>query len=261
MGGSGKNNDQPTLMLRSLPISRLFPNIVTLISLCAGLSSIRFALLGKWEMAVTFILIAAVIDGMDGRLARLLKATSIFGAHLDSLADFVNFGVAPALVLYLWRVNEASIHGLGWALVMFFSICCAIRLARFNTGLEDDERPEWMDRFFIGIPAPVGGALAILPMTLNFQFGNGFFEVSEYVCAHMAVIGLLMASRIPTFSIKKIAIRRENVSLVLVLAGFLIAMLVIEPWLALLTIGIAYAMSIPFSVLYFHRLKARKEKN
>ncbi len=257
MADAGKLDSQPVGMRKFLPISRLFPNIVTLMSLCAGLSSLRFALLGHWEMAVTAILVAAVIDGMDGRLARLLKATSVFGAHLDSLADFVNFGVAPALVLYLWQVNETPIRGLGWALVLFFSICCAIRLARFNTDLENEERPEWMDRFFVGVPAPLGGMLVVLPMMLQFQFGYGFFMLPAYLCLHMAVIGLLMASRIPTFSIKKIVIRREYVSLALVIAGFLIATLIIQPWLALLCIGVAYAASIPFSCAYFVYLKKK----
>lgn len=255
MKNTGKDSKQSTIIRKSLPISRLFPNIVTLIGLCVGLSSIRFALLGKWEMAITFILLAAVIDGMDGRLARLLKATSNFGAHLDSFADFINFGVAPVLILYLWRVNETPIHGLGWAMVLFFSICCAVRLARFNTDIENDELPQWMDGFFIGIPAPLGATLVILPMMLKFQFGSGFFEVPEYLCIYIAIIALLMASRIPTISIKKVAIRREYASFTLVLAGLLITALIIEPWIILPALGILYALSIPVTCIYFYRLK------
>lgn len=256
----GKACDSQPAMRKSFPISRLFPNIITLISLCAGLTAIRFALLGKWEMAVTFILIAAVLDGMDGRLARLLKATSTFGAQLDSLADFINFGVAPVLMLYLWKLQQAPIKGLGWGLVLFYSVCCALRLARFNTNLENDELPAWVDRFFVGIPAPVGAGLAVLPMVFEFQFGNSFFSDPTYTGIHTAIIALLMASRIPTFSIKKIVIRREYASLTLMLSGLLIAALIIEPWLALSVIAVIYAVSIPFSCAYYYRLKQEESR-
>lgn len=248
--------------LSSLPISKLLPNMVTLMTLCFGLSSIRFALISKWEFAVTFILIAAFLDGIDGRLARMLNASSNFGAQLDSLADFVNFGVAPAFVLYLWTVDEIHLKGVGWALVLFYSICCAIRLARFNTNLDDEDLPEWSDRFFIGIPSPVGAALAIAPMTLSFQFGYEFFRTPEWIGLYMALIAILMASRIPTISIKKIAIRREFASLTLVIAGLLIAALIIEPWITLPAIGLIYVLSIPFSCISYYRLqKADRKKS
>jgi CDP-diacylglycerol--serine O-phosphatidyltransferase len=251
----GKYGNMQRYERRSLPISKLIPNMVTLMTLCFGLSSVRYALLSKWEMAVSFILIAAFLDGIDGRLARLLNASSNFGAHLDSLADFVNFGVAPGFVLYLWTIEQMPVKGLGWAFVLFYSICCAIRLARFNTNLEDEEVPEWMDKFFIGIPSPVGAALAIAPMTLAFQFGDGLFRSPEGVGLYMSLIALLMASRIPTVSIKKMVVGREYVSLTLVLAGLLIAALIIEPWLTLPVIGLIYVLSIPFSCISYYRLK------
>jgi CDP-diacylglycerol---serine O-phosphatidyltransferase len=242
-----------------LPISKLLPNMVTLTTLCFGLSSIRFALLERWELAVTFVLIAAFLDGVDGRLARLLNASSNFGAQLDSLADFVNFGVAPAFVLYLWTLDNIKFKGVGWALVLFYSICCAIRLARFNTNLEEDDQPEWADKFFVGIPSPVGAGLAIAPMTLSFQFGNNLFH-PLCIGIYMGVVAVLMASRIPTISIKKMGIRREYASLVLVVAGLLIAALIIEPWLTLPMIALIYVASIPFSCLSYYRLKKADEE-
>lgn len=241
--------------LRSLPLSRLFPNIVTLLGLCAGLSAIRFALNERWELAVTFIVIAAFIDGVDGRLARLLNSTSKFGAELDSLSDFVNFGVTPSLVLYLWKIDELPIRGLGWALALFFIICMAIRLARFNTMLEDTEKPKWAERFFTGIPAPAGAGLSIIPLMLSFQIGDGLWTRPDVVAVYMVVIALLIASTIPTFSSKKIRIPHALVSLALIVfAVFLIAM-VIEPWITLPFMGVMYALSIPFSILYYYRLK------
>ena len=146
----------------NLHITRLFPNIVTILALCFGLSAMRYALSDRWELSVSFIVIAAILDGLDGRLARLLNATSDFGAHLDSLVDFVNFGVAPAFVLYLWGMHE--IRAFGWGIALFYSICCVIRLARFNTTLEEDEPPFWFDYFFSGVPSPIGALLALAPL-------------------------------------------------------------------------------------------------
>ena len=248
----------PKKRLSSLPISKLIPNMVTLMTLCFGLSSIRYALDDNWMMSVAFLLIAGFLDGIDGRLARLLNASSNFGAQLDSLADFVNFGVAPGFVLYLWTVKSISSHGIGWALVLFFSICCAIRLARFNTNLEEEDVPAWADKFFIGIPSPVGAALAIAPMTLFFEFDNPIFKNPIGVGIYMSIIALLMASRIPTVSIKKIVIQRAYASLTLVIAGLLIASLIIEPWLTLPLIGVVYVLSIPFSTLSYYRLQKKE---
>ena len=244
--------------LRGLPLSRLFPNMVTLLGLCAGLSAIRFALNDRWEMAVTFIVIAAFIDGVDGRLARLLNSTSKFGAELDSLSDFVNFGVTPALVLYLWKIDELHIRGLGWALTLFFIICMAIRLARFNTMIENAEQPKWMDGFFNGIPAPAGAGLSIIPMMLSFQIGHGFWEQPAIVSIYMAIIALLIASTIPTFSSKKIRIPHELVSIALIVFAIMLIALIIEPWITLPLMGVAYATSIPLSVLYYYKLKHTK---
>lgn len=234
--------------------------MVTILGLCAGLTSVRFALLGQWQIAVIFIVVAAFIDGMDGRLARLLNATSKFGAQLDSLSDFFNFGVAPGIALYLWILKQAPIKGIGWALVLLFAVCMAIRLARFNSELDDEDRPEWKDRFFAGIPAPCSACLAIVPFMLTFQFGNttwlSQFVNPTTVPAFFLAIAILTASRIPTFSIKKIVIKRENSSAVLVLAGILFISLITEPWLTFTALGALYLASIPFSVATYYRYKA-----
>lgn len=236
---------------RVFPISKLFPNMVTLTALCMGLSSMRFALLERWETAVICIVIAALIDGIDGRLARLLKATSSFGAQLDSLADFVNFGVAPVFMMYLWKLNQIPTRGLGWAIVLCFSVCCAIRLARFNTHLEEEDTPLWAERFFIGIPSPAAAILALSPMMLAFKFG--YEPYPEIVGGYIAIIGILMASRIPTFSFKKFHIQREYASLTLVIAGLLITACLIEPWTAIPILCLIYVLLIPFSWWRYRR--------
>jgi len=177
--------------LREQPISRLFPNMITIAGLCCGLSAIRFGMAGRWEMAVGFILAAALIDGMDGRVARMLGATSLFGAQLDSLSDFMCFGVSPVLVLYMWQLHD--IKGIGWAVVLFFAVCMALRLARFNTGLYDDSKEPWEKQFFTGIPAPAGGILSLLPLVISLQFDNGFMLPPAVTACNVMLVGTLMA--------------------------------------------------------------------
>ncbi len=250
-------NDEP------LPIVRLLPNVVTIIGLCVGLFGLRYAISGKWELAVSFILLAGVIDGMDGRIARLLNASSNFGAQLDSLADFFNFGVAPAFLLYFWRAGE--VKGAGWAITLFFIISQALRLARFNAGLADDEENKKLwDKFFKGIPAPCGAALSMLPIILTFLFekklGYNLFNITPgMVIAYMALIALLMISTIPTISIKKVRIKREKVSIALALAGIFVVLLIIEPWVVLPIVGILYLATIPFSMIAFYRRKMSRK--
>lgn len=247
---------------RTFPITYLFPNIITLAGLCAGLSAVRFAMLDRWELAVGFLMIAAIIDGMDGRLARMLNATSTFGANLDSLADFVSFGVAPVLVMYLWQMHE--VRGLGWLVVLFFAVCMCLRLARFNTrifepkegGAKDD--PE---DYFTGVPAPAGAMLCVLPMVLSFQFGDFIYDAthhySEYLphacVAYAAFIALLLVSTLPTFSAKKFKIRSNMAGPFMVLSGLIIAGFIIETWLTYALCAALYLALIPYSVI-----KARK---
>jgi len=247
----------------SLPVIRLVPNIVTLAGLCFGLFALKSAIAGKWELAVIYVLISAVIDGMDGRLARLLNATSSFGAQLDSLADFFNFGIAPALILYMWMAHE--IKGFGWAATLFFVICQVLRLARFNVSLEESDDKEECDKYFKGVPAPCGALLSLLPIMLTFLFKDNFAGAAAYitplmVISYMSLISILMVSNIPTISIKTISIRRDLSYIALSFLGILFVALLIEPWFILPAIGMGYLCTIPFSVYFYYRSELKKQK-
>lgn len=239
--------------LREQPISRLFPNMITIAGLCCGLSAVRFALAGRWEVAVGFVLFAALIDGMDGRVARLLGATSTFGAQLDSLSDFICFGVAPALVMYMWQLHD--IRGLGWAVTLFFVVCVALRLARFNTGLSEEKEP-WEKQFFVGVPSPAGGMLCMLPLIVTLQFEGDLAPHPLLTAAYVVFIGALMASRIPTFSGKKQRIKPESILPFMIFSSVILVLFIIEPWLSLIVLSVGYLISIYFSRRRWHRLKA-----
>ncbi len=246
-------------------IGRLFPNMVTLLGMCAGFTAIRFALSEKWEWAVGFIVIAALIDAMDGRVARLLDATSSFGAQLDSLSDFLNFGVAPPFILYLWATHD--IKAWGWALVLLFAVCAAIRLARFNTSL-DDEEPDSSKKFFVGIPSPAGALLALFPMAVFFEFGDNFqqlflIEGKDYLPLFLIIYGTLiafgMASRMPTYSWKRLTFRQDYASIILIAAGLLFIALITVPWLTLIGVGTFYICSIPLGILFHYNALKNSE--
>ncbi len=242
------------------PISRLFPSLVTIMAICFGLTSIRYGLVEKWDIAVAFIIIAGFLDVVDGRLARILKATSNFGAQLDSLADFINFGVAPAIILYLWILNIIPVKGMGWALTLFYAICSAIRLARFNSDLAEPDRPAWRDGFFKGVPAPMGAYLALVPLMLSFEMDILNYISPEFIGIYMAFIGILMSSRLPTYATKRLIVSRDNISFVLVLAGLLIGVIIIEPWISLTILGGIYGLTFPFSYRsYKKRLNENKK--
>lgn len=244
-------------------ISRLFPNFVTLLGLCAGLFALKFALASKWEMAVGAVAIAAFIDGMDGRLARLLNASSRFGAELDSLSDFVNFGVVPALITYMWSTHE--VRGIGWAVTLFFIICMALRLARFNSAIEEEPSDKALrDNFFFGVPAPAGALFALLPLMLTFlktehPWLNVSFINPESMTGYIAIMALLLVSRLPTFSFKKVRIRKEFGSLVLAFAALVTIALILEPWTTLPIIGAGYIILLPFSLASYYRTKRRNK--
>src|SRR5689334_18339607 len=184
-------------------VNRMIPNVLTLLALCAGMTAIRFAINGDFQYAVFTIIAAGVFDGLDGRLARLLKATSRFGAELDSLADFIAFGVAPAAVIYLWTMAE--LRSVGWAIVLFFAVCCALRLARFNTQLAA-EPPPWIANFFSGAPAPAGAGLIMLPMFIAFEWGDWIARSPHLNAVWISGVALLMVSNVPTVSLKRIRI-------------------------------------------------------
>lgn len=234
---------------RSFPLTYLFPNIITLAGLCVSLTAIRWAMIGKFELAITFILAAAIIDGMDGRLARILNATSTFGAHLDSLSDFVSFGVVPALVIYMWQLE--NVRGYGWMVVLFFAVCTALRLARFNTTHIFDTPPvdkAEPDKYFTGVPAPAGAMLCVLPLVLSFQFGEGqWFDTPHFNLFYVPFVALLMVSTLPTFSGKKVKINSHMAGPVMALSGLFIAGAIIEPWLTFILCAVAYLAMIPIS--------------
>jgi CDP-diacylglycerol---serine O-phosphatidyltransferase len=243
--------------ITSLSLNRLIPNILTLLALCAGMTAIRLALTGKYQSAAAAIIIAGVLDGIDGRIARLLKVTSPFGAQLDSLSDFVSFGVAPAVLLYLWTMSQLA--SLGWALVLLFGVCCALRLARFNTQL-GTELPPYAYNFFTGVPAPAGAGLVMIPMFVSFEFELAFFR-SPYVNGLvLAGVAALMVSRVPTFSFKRFRVPAEWVLPMLLVIGGLAAFLTTEPWGTLLVIGILYLGSIPVSIRSYRKLREAAEE-
>ncbi len=233
---------------RSVPLRALVPNIVTLIGLCVGLTSIRMAVEARFDIAVAAIVIAALLDGVDGRMARLLKASSRFGAELDSLADFVNFGVAPALVLYLWGFDDA--RSLGWIVVLTFALAAALRLARFNVALDSPDKPLWQNAFFIGVPVPAGAILVLLPLYLNALGLPKAVMVTPALSIYAAGIAILMVSRLRTFSGKLIGrrIAREYIAPVVVLAALFAAVLATYPYLTLTISCLLYLALIPMAV-------------
>jgi len=231
----------------------MIPNILTLLALCAGLTAIRYGLEERWEHAGLALLVAAILDGLDGRIARVLKGASKFGAELDSLSDFICFGVAPALLLYMWTLSGAG--RVGWVLALLFSVCCVLRLARFNTNLDETDQPAWTSNFFAGVPAPAGGGLVMLPMFLSFQFGEGLFRQPIIVAVFIVVVSALMVSRIPTFSFKKLRVTPRWILPTMLLVGLFAATLVSAPWLTMAAGGILYLASIPFSLRSYRKLE------
>lgn len=227
-------------------INRLIPNSLTLLALCAGITAMRFAIEGLWDRAVIAIVVAAVLDGLDGRIARALGATSRFGAELDSLSDFVCFGVAPAVVVYMWSLQEFG--GLGWALSLLFAVCCGLRLARFNVALDSKEiKPPWTRDFFVGVPAPAGGGLAIMPLIFGLQFEHGFFASPWLNGLMLAGVAALMVSRVPTFAFKRLQVPGRHVVFALLAVGAFAAFLISTPWVTLGFSGLAYLASIPYA--------------
>src|SRR5215468_9742058 len=242
----------PAHRLSHLSVNRMVPNILTLLALCAGMTAMRFAMGGNFEGAVFAIIAAGIFDGLDGRMARLLKATSSFGAELDSLSDFVSFGVAPAAVLYLWTMQE--LHGLGWAIVLFFAVCCALRLARFNTETSH-ELPSYAAPFFSGAPAPAGAGLVMIPMFLSFEWGDWFFRSPYLRAVAVTRIALLIGKQVPTVSIKRIRIPHHMVVPTMLAFGVATAFLTTAPWPTLMVVGVVYLGSIPLTIRSYYRLK------
>jgi CDP-diacylglycerol--serine O-phosphatidyltransferase len=247
-------NEPRKRLFKPVPVRVIIPNIITLIALCLGLTAIRLAFEGRYEPAVVAIVVAAVLDGIDGRVARMLKGTSRFGAELDSLADFVNFGVTPALMLYSFLLNE--LKAIGWIAVLVFAIAMVLRLARFNVMLDDPHRPEWKKNFFTGMPAPAGALTSMLPLYLSFLGVPMGAAAAPIALVYLLGLAFLMVSTIPVYSGKTIGLRvpRHWVLPIFVLSAAVFGLLANFPWEMLTVITVLFLASIPLSVMRYRQL-------
>ncbi|RLK59743.1 CDP-diacylglycerol--serine O-phosphatidyltransferase [Actinokineospora cianjurensis] len=245
-------------MAPTAPGVRLLPNALTVLAMCAGLSAVQFVLNGQPTAAIAAIAIAAVLDSLDGRIARLLDATSKMGAELDSLADAISFGVAPALMLYVWRFGGDRV---GWVVALIFAVCMILRLARFNTLLEDTEQPVYTKEFFVGVPAPAGGLLVLLPLILTIEYGdNGhWWQSKAAVMVWIVAVAALAISRIPTLSVKTARVSPRAVAPLLVLVGLVAAAVITYPLVTLAVVLVLYLLHIPYAVRRKHWLANNPE--
>lgn len=243
--------------IREISLRMMLPNLITVLAICAGLSGIRLAFEGRFETAVVMVLIAAFLDGIDGRVARMLKATSKFGAQMDSLADIVNFGVAPGLVLYAFLLDRAGSPG--WIAALLFAIACGLRLARFNVLDEDKDRPAWQAEYFVGVPAPAGAVIVLLPVYLVFIGAVEPSRTFGFVSSGFAVlVAFLLVSRLPVWSGKRMRIPRDSV-LPAILGVVLVALLLFTYTWQTLTVGVfAYLAFLPFSFRAYSRRADRE---
>ncbi|VVT03363.1 CDP-diacylglycerol O-phosphatidyltransferase [Sphingomonas sp. EC-HK361] len=238
---------------RGLPLRAVAPNAVTALALCSGLSGVRFAIGGKWELAVTMVLVAGVLDGLDGRIARMLHGESRFGAELDSLSDAISFGVAPALILYLWSLS--TLPRFGWMAALMLAVFCALRLARFNAQIDRTEQPHKSAGFLTGVPAPAGAGLAMLPMFLSFWTEEPLLRNPLIVAPWTAIVACLMVSSIATFSWTSMRLRqniRFEAIAVIVIVG---AALVSAPWHTFSLLSVLYLITMPFSIASYARIR------
>ena len=253
---------------REIPVLAMVPNLITMMAAASGITSIRFSCQGQWRYAVVAILIACFLDGIDGRMARLLKVTSRLGAELDSLADFVNFGVAPAIFAYFWMMEVVPsgsllypVRGLFWVFALFYAMCGAFRLARFNImeGSDNSAQPYWK-HFFVGLPSPGAAGLVLLPAIWNLHTESAALQSPWVGCFMLLFCGTLMASRVPTLSIKKMRVATWLQLPLMLFVTFVIGMLVVHSWLTLGIIGLFYLMSVPVCAVTFVRMRTAWRK-
>ena len=236
----------------------LLPNILTLAGVCLGISSIKFSIDGNFTLAVTLILFAAILDALDGRIARLIKGTSDFGKELDSLTDFVSFGIAPVFILYFWELNNYG--KLGWAITLIYSVCCVLRLARFNL-TKIDQTEDWKNNFFEGVPSPAGGLLILMPLIYELTDLNIGFDVKSLTPYLTIVIAILLVSKIPTLALKKISISPKTTVFLLLGIGIVFIALLFYTLKTLLFFGVIYIITIPLSIImYRNQNKKNQEK-
>src|ERR1700689_3697155 len=246
---------------RRIPVRTLAPNVITLLALCAGLTAIRMAFENRYTLALGAIVFAAILDGIDGRLARFLKGTSRFGAELDSLSDFVCFGVAPALILYFWDLHE--LKSAGWIAAMVFAICACLRLPRFNVMIDDPDKPAWTANFFVGMPAPMGAITVLLPIYAVFLGLPHSTLLTWLTLLYTLSIASLMVSRLPVFSGKRVGTRvpPEMVGPAVVVAVLFIALLIAYPWIILTAGTLAYLGALPFGYLSYRGYERRTREH
>lgn len=239
--------------IREIPVRLVLPNLITVLAICAGLSGIRLAFQGDFEIAVMMVLAAAFLDAIDGRIARMLKATSKFGAQMDSLADIVNFGVAPALVLYAYLLDGAG--ALGWIAALVFAIACGLRLARFNVLEEKTDRPVWQADYFVGVPAPAGAVLVMLPVYLGFLGLPHDSPIAYAASVYTVLVAFLLVSRLPVYSGKTSGsrIRRDIVFPVMLGIVIYVLLLASYPWHTIAASAIAYLVFLPYSARAYSR--------
>jgi CDP-diacylglycerol--serine O-phosphatidyltransferase len=236
--------------LREIPLRMMVPNLITVLAICAGLSGIRLAFEGRYELAVSMVLLAAFLDGIDGRVARMMRATSNFGVQMDSLADIVNFGVAPALVLYVYTLDQA--RSIGWIAALIYAIAAGLRLARFNVMAERPTKPKWLSEYFVGVPAPAGALLVMLPVYVGF-LGIEATPLYGYIsAAYTVAIGYLLVSRIPVWSGKAQGmIRRENALPFILIVVLYVALLMSYTWHVLAVTSVVYLLTLPFGARHW----------
>lgn len=241
--------------IRDIPIKTLFPNLLTLLAICSGLTAIRFSVEDRFELAIGAIVLAAILDGLDGRVARFLKSATRFGAQMDSLADFVNFGVAPAMLSYFWTLSGAG--NFGWICALIYVMGAGLRLARFNVMLENPDQPEWQKNYFLGVPAPAAALVVLLPVYLGQLGWEDLRQIPHLSAFYAVAIGLLMVSNLPTWSGKNMGQHvRRDLAFPLMIAGVLIvAFLLSNPWEALTMISLAYLLGLPVGVLAWRKLE------
>lgn len=239
-----------------LTLRAVLPNAITAGALCAGLTGVRFAINGDWERAVFAVVLAGLLDGIDGRIARLLKAQSRFGAELDSLADSLSFGMAPALILYLWSLQ--GLPRFGWFAALFFALCCALRLARFNARIDMDEQPHKSAGFLTGVPAPIGAGLAFVPLYLWMASGEEIFREPILIAIWVAAIAFLMISSVATLSWTSLRPRRSARLGVIAVVGIAFAALLTEPWWTLAAICLIYLALMPWGIISYGRIRRQR---
>ena len=242
-------------MKSKISFRAVIPNIITIFALILGLTSIKFTMTSDFNLAIVSIVLAAILDAADGRIARLIKGTSKFGAELDSLVDFVNFGVAPALIIYFWELRYLG--NIGWILTLVFSICSCLRLARFNVAMVNGRKDSWKDNFFTGVPTPAGAGILLLPLIYSLSDFFIYYQKNDFSLYFIIIASFLMISKVPTYAFKKIKVNKPFVLLILLSFVLLFSFLITYTFNTLFVMGLIYICSIPISFFNYKILKKK----